>query len=259
MTTTLPLTGRRVLVTRARAQADGLAARLAALGAQVIAMAAIEIAPMPDSSPLDEAIARLHTYDWIIFTSVNGVAAFWQRFTETGNPAQAMQHLAVAAIGPATAQALEERGISPRFIPSEYVAEAIASGIGEVAGKRILLPRAEIARKALAVALRQRGAIVDEVAAYRTLPPTPDAQALEELRQGVDAILFTSSSTVRNFIHMAGNDTGTAVIACIGPITAQTARELGMAVDVVASEYTTDGLVRALVAHYQQAQQTQEQ
>ncbi|HEY3289539.1 MAG TPA: uroporphyrinogen-III synthase [Anaerolineae bacterium] len=258
MMPSLPLNGRRVLVTRARAQSDGLTAQLAMLGAQVIALATIEIAPMPDSSLLDAAIAHLTDYDWVIFTSVNGVAAFWQRLKDTGANAHSLQHLAVAAIGPATAQALREQGINPQFVPSEYVAEAIASGIGAVAGKHILLPRAEIARDALAVALRQRGAKVDEVPVYRTLPPAPDAQALDELRRGVDAILFTSSSTVRNFIAMAGRDTGAAVIACIGPITAQTARELGMPVDVIASEYTTDGLVRALVAHYQHKQQAQE-
>ncbi|MCL5998074.1 MAG: uroporphyrinogen-III synthase [Chloroflexi bacterium] len=263
MTTTLPLSGRRVLVTRSRAQANGLMTALAALGAQAIMLPAIEIAPISDPTRLDQAIASLDAYDaydWIIFTSVNGVAAFWQRIEATGARADRMREVAVAAIGPATAQALEEHGISPRFVPSEYIAETIAAGIGDVEGKHILLPRAEIAREALAVELRRRGAIVDEIAAYRTLSPSPDAGALAQLRQGVDAILFTSSSTVRNFVDLAGHikSTGRVVIACIGPITAQTAREMGFTVDVVASEYTTDGLVRALVSHFQQAQHSQE-
>lgn len=261
MTATLPLSGRRVLVTRPRAQVTGFMTALAVLGAQVIILPTIEIAPISDPSRLDHAIANMETYDWIIFTSVNGVTALWQRIEATGEQMDRMRQVAVAAIGPATAQALEEHGIFPRFVPSEYIAEAIAAGIGDVAGKHILLPRAEIAREALVLELRNRGAIVDEVSAYRTVSTAPDEHALAELRQGVDAILFTSSSTVRNFIDLAGHikTNGRIVIACIGPITAQTAREMGFTVDVVASEYTTDGLVRALVTHYQQAQYSQEQ
>jgi len=234
--------------------------KLATLGAQVIVLPAIEIAPITDPSRLDHAIASLEIYDWIIFTSVNGVIAFWQRIEATGGRTDRIHNVAVAAIGPATAQALEEHGISPRFVPSEYIAEAIAAGIGDVDGKHILLPRAEIARETLAVELRRLGAKVDEIAAYRTLSPAPDPRALAELQQGVDAILFTSSSTVRNFVDLAGHSMSTerAVIACIGPITAQTAREMGFTVDVVASEYTTDGLVQALVNHYQRLHQSLE-
>jgi len=260
VTTMLPLQGRRVLITRARAQADALLSRLTALGAQAIALPAIEIAPINDPILLDQAIAHVDVYDWIIFTSVNGVSAFWQRMEATDAPTNRMRDVAMAAIGPATARALEERGIVPHFVPSEYIAEAIAAGIGDVDGKHVLLPRAEIAREALAVELRRRGAIVDEVVTYRTVSPAPDPRALAELRQGVDAILFTSSSTVRNFVYLAGHimSTGRVVIACIGPITAQTACDLGFTVNIVASEYTTDGLVQALVNHFQQAQQSQE-
>ncbi len=245
-----PLAGKRILVTRPRAQAAGLCAKLAALGAQPIVFPTIEIAPCDDYTALDRAIARLERYQWVIFTSVNGVAAFWQRHTHAGKDERALNGIKVAAIGPATARALEERGVRAAFIPDEYVAERILDGLGDVAGQRILLPRADIAREALAVTLARRGAIVDEIAAYRTLPAAPDSRGLAELRRGVDAITFTSSSTVRNFVTLAGRETFGAIVACIGPVTAQTTREAGLPVDVVANEYTTDGLVAALVDYF---------
>ncbi len=243
------LTGRRVAVTRPRAQAGALMEQLAARGAIPIAFPTIEIAPLDDTRQLDRAIAALNTYDWAIFTSANGVRAFFERMAALGGLAFP-QATAAAAIGPATAQALAMEGVASRFVPSTYVAEAIAAEIGDVQGRRILLPRAEIAREALAVALRQRGAQVDEVASYRTLQTEPDAQAMAELQRGVDAILFTSSSTVRGYVELAGRATGSAVIACIGPITAQTARELGLRVDAVAAEYTTGGLLQALADYF---------
>ncbi|MCL5275132.1 MAG: uroporphyrinogen-III synthase [Chloroflexi bacterium] len=249
------LQGRRVIVTRAKAQAGSLCDLLASLGAHPILFPTIEIAPLDDPAPLDRAINALDLYDWVIFTSVNGVIAFMQRLKALGrNPA----HLSAAAIGPATAQALMEAGIAPRFVPSAYVAEAIAAEIGDVRGKRILLPRAELAREALAVELARRGALVDEIASYRTLLAEADPQAMQELQRGVDAILFTSSSTVRNFVELAGRDVGNAAVACIGPITAQTARDLGLRVDVVADEYTTGGLVQALAGYFQAREKSEE-
>ncbi|HLF27459.1 MAG TPA: uroporphyrinogen-III synthase [Anaerolineae bacterium] len=245
-----PLAGKRILVTRPRAQAADLRQKLAALGAEPIMFPTITIAPLEDTSTLDEAISQLANYHWIIFTSVNGVAAFWERLQSAEKDGNVLAGIRTAAIGPATATALEQRGVQARFIPDEYVAEAIVAGIGEVRGQRVLLPRADIAREALAIELARRGARVDEIAAYRTLPATPDPHGLAELRRGVDAITFTSSSTVRNFVALAGRAIGDAVIACIGPITAQTAREFGLTVDIVASEYTMDGLVAALVDHF---------
>jgi len=264
-----PLTGKRILVTRPRAQAADLCDKLAALGAEPILFPTIEIAPMDDYSALDQAIAALDKYRWVMFTSVNGVTAFWNRLAAVGAGFKPAPQ--VAAIGPATAQALEKHGLRATFIPEEYVAEAIVEGIGDVRGKWILLPRAEIAREALADELRRRGAVVHEIAVYRTLPAAPDPQALRELRRGVDAITFTSSSTVRNFVALLsgsaqyidaanyrrmGHDgipmpsLNRAAIACIGPITAQTAREVGLPVDVMATEYTMDGLVAALVEYF---------
>lgn len=265
------LTGKRILVTRPRAQAADLCDKLAALGAEPILFPSIEIAPMDDYSALDQAIAALDKYQWIIFTSVNGVAAFWERLDLTGLKDLSGLPCKFAAIGPATANALEQRGVRAEFIPEEYVAERILDGVGNVAGQWILLPRADIAREALAVELSRRGAIVHEIAVYRTLPAAPDPQGLMELRRGVDAITFTSSSTVRNFVALLSGSTkyidaanyrrmghdgipmpslNRAAIACIGPITAQTAREVGLPVDVMAREYTMQGLVAALVEYF---------
>ena len=259
-----PLTGKRILVTRARAQAADLGDKLAVLGAEPILFPTIEIAPMEDYAVLDKAIANLENYRWIIFTSVNGVAAFWNRLDQAG--CENLRRLKVAAIGPATAQALAKRGVRTEFIPEEYVAERILDGLGNVEAQWILLPRAEMAREALADELERRGAVVHETAAYRTLPAAPDPHGLEELRRGVDAITFTSSSTVRNFVSLLSGEfksvdrlgsggapllsLGRAAIACIGPITAQTAREVGLPVDVMAKEYTMDGLVAALVEYF---------
>lgn len=265
------LMGKRILVTRPRAQAADLCDKLAALGAEPILFPTIAIASMDDYSALDEAIRNLNQYQWIIFTSVNGVAAFWKRLDLAGLRDPRGLTGKVAAIGPATAQALENRNVRAAFIPEEYVAEAIVAGIGNVEGQWILLPRAEIAREALAEELGRRGAIVHEIAAYRTLPVAPDRQGLAELRCGVDAITFTSSSTVRNFVALLsghpkhidaanirrmGRDglpvpsLGTAAIACIGPITTQTARDVGLPVDVMASDYTMAGLVTALLEYF---------
>jgi uroporphyrinogen III methyltransferase / synthase len=252
-----PLFGQRVLVTRSREQASALSSRLRSLGAEVIELATIRIAPPEDWAPLDRAIRMLPHHDWIVFTSVNGVGYFWQRLAQAGLDARALHGLRLAAIGPATAAELTARGLRADYVPDEYVAEAVATGLGDVRGLRILLPRADIARPALAELLRQGGAEVVEVAAYRTLQPE-NGQDLRDLLARVTVATFTSSSTVRNLVAMARDaslDPGVAlshaIVACIGPITAQTARELGLAVDVVAASYTIDGLVQALVDHIQ--------
>lgn len=270
------LAGRRILITRPRAQAAELSDLLLAHGAQPIVFPTIEIAPLLDPGRLDQAVYGLGAYDWVIFTSVNGVAAVWDRLAALGLDSGAFGAVQVAAIGPATAQALAQRGVRAEFVPGEYVAEAIAAGIGAMQGQRVLLPRADIAREALASALRQRGATVDEVTAYRTLPAELDPQALAELRRGVAAITFTSSSTARNFVALlrgqgeaaspAAEDAPAgerllsalepAIIACIGPITAQSVRELGLPVDVLARQYTIAGLVTALEEFFRQRERT---
>ncbi len=245
-----PLSGKRILVTRPQAQAADLCDKLTAQGATPITFPTIEVAPLTDFTELDRAILHITQYHWIIFTSVNGVKAFWSRLNLAGASLPPAQQ--IAAIGPATARALLAQGVTAALIPDEFVAEAIVEGLGVVQGQRILLPRADIAREALAVELRQRGATVDEIAAYRTLPARPDAAGLLELQRGVDVITFTSSSTVRNFVSLIGGDSipPQTLIACIGPITGNTARELGLRVDVQATDYTMDGLVAALVKHF---------
>jgi uroporphyrinogen-III synthase len=238
------LNGRRVVITRPENQAEELSSRLRALGARTIAFPVIAIVPPPPGGPLEQAIARLADYDWIIFTSVNGVEQFWERQEETSKVSETSK---IAAIGPATAGALRRRGIVAHLVPAEYRAEAILDEIGDVAGQRILLPRADIARPALADGLRAMGAQVDEVVAYHTVQNVPDQAAFTALHAGVDLVIFTSSSTVRNFVALTiGLDYGDPLIACIGPVTAATARELGLDVDIVAKEYTIDGLLDAL-------------
>lgn len=257
-----PLFGKRILVTRAREQASKLASLLADQGAAPIEFPTIRIEPLQDPAPLDRALAA--RYDWIVFTSVNGVKAVWERLRAAGRDARALSGARLCAIGPATADELAAHGLCADYVPAQYVAEAIVAGIGPVAGQRILLPRADMARPALAQGLRQQGAVVDEVVAYCTVTvgaQSPQAQEIRALLQHgqIDVLTFTSSSTVRGFIEALNLTSGfqslssvAPAVACIGPITAQTARDLGLPVDVVAQEYTVDGLVAALVAHYKE-------
>jgi uroporphyrinogen III methyltransferase/synthase len=249
------------VITRAQEQSAGLVARLRELGATPIECPAISIVPLLDPAPLDAAISRLDTYDWVIFTSVNGVQAFTERMAALGKDTSLLCQRKLAAIGPATRSALEKLGCSVAFMPGAYVAEAIIEQIGDVKGARVLLPRADIARDALATGLRDLGAKVDEVTSYRTVPGETTGVLIELLRQReVDAITSTSSSTVRYPIDgmlAAGLTQAEALqllsrasIVCIGPITAGTARDLGLSVAATASEYNVDGLLHTLVDMY---------
>lgn len=247
------LAGLRVVITRPETQSEELSERLRRAGAVPILFPVITIAPPEPGGALDQAIQHLAEYDWIVFTSVNGVHQFRTRLADVlGTPIAQSQGIPgfrgkVAAIGPKTAETLQQAGIEVDVMPREYRAEAILDVLGEVRGMRILLPRADIARAELALGLRGRGAVVDEVAAYRTLPATPPPSAFAQLQQGVDVVTFTSSSTVRHFVALTRDmDYGDPAIACIGPVTAETARQLGLHVDIVAEEYTVDGLLRAL-------------
>jgi uroporphyrinogen III methyltransferase/synthase len=250
---TKPLFGKRVLVTRSREQASALSQQLRELGGEPLEYPAIAIAPPKDIAPLDEAIARLPTYDWLIFTSANGVRALADRMSEKGLDMQALARLKIATIGPATAQALQGYGLRVDYLPAVYTSEEIATGIGDVAGKRILLPRAARAPKQLAQALRGKGAVVDEVTAYRTLAVGAPDELKALLADGqIDIVTFTSSSTVRNLADGLQGPTAADVlsrclVACIGPVTARTAARLGIRVDVVAKEHTIPGLVEAII------------
>lgn len=256
----LPLAGRHVVVTRPRSQAHGLVALLEAAGARVTTLPAISIEPVDDTAVLDSAIAELPSYDWLIFTSANGVRVFHDRLHALGKSWSARGRARVAAIGPATGQVLAEVGVEPELMPAEYVAEALVDALGNVAGQRVLLPRADIARAALAEALSLRGAEVTEVAAYRTVSAPIGVDVLDRALSGperADTITFTSSSTVRGLlagIQAHGLEPREAlegvVLAAIGPITASTLREHDLEPSVVAETYTAQGLVQALVGYY---------
>jgi uroporphyrinogen III methyltransferase / synthase len=246
-----PLSGKRVVVTRARAQASELAAALEALGADVVQLPTIRIADPEDPGPLLRAIDDLHAFDWVVFTSVNGVERFFALLDARGRDARALATAAVCAIGPATAAALAARGIRADLVPGEFVAEAALEALAaatELKGKRILLPRAAEARAVLPEGLRARGAEVVEVAAYRTVQDGAGADAVaEQLKAGeIDLVTFTAGSTVRSFVSLVGTELGGAKVASIGPVTSAQARELGLEVDVEAREYTIPGLVRAI-------------
>ena len=257
----LPLQGRRIVVTRAQEQSAGLVERLTELGATPIECPAISIAPLRDPARLDAAISQLETYDWVIFTSVNGVVHFAQRMAVLGRDSTLLCGRKLGAIGPATRSALLTLGCTPDFMPDTYVAEAFIEQIGNMEGMKVLVPHADIAREALAVGLRELGADVDEVPAYHTVLSEAAGTLIELLRQdAVDAITFTSSSTVRNTIDgmvTAGLNRAEAVelmsrtaIVCIGPITSGTATECGLTVTAMPDDHTVDGLVSALVSLY---------
>ena len=255
-----PLAGKHIAITRPREQAAALAERLEALGARVSLLPAISIAPLEDYTALDAAIARLGRYDWLIFTSVNGVRAFAERLAATGHTWASRGLARVAAIGPATAQALAREGVPVDLTPDEYVAEGILEGLGLVAGQRMLLARADIARRSLAEGLALRGAEVDEIAAYRTVtqPVAPELIQRVLVSDHVDALTFTSSSTVRGLLQglasagLEPHETLRGVaLAAIGPITAATLRENGLEPALVAEEYTVPGLTTALVAYFE--------
>jgi uroporphyrinogen-III synthase len=257
----------KVLITRPRNQADSFANALAKAGFEPVFFPVIEICPFEENVALDRAITKLNCYDWIVFTSVNGVDAFFNviasrrrsnLLVDEGIASVALfprndTNPKVAAIGPKTAQSLEARGVTPDFVPDEYVAEAILPGLGDLRGRWVLLPRAEIARKALPEAIVEAGGIAHEIAVYQTLPAEPDPDGLAALKSGVNAVTFTSPSTVENFIEIVssvGLDPlslpGNPKITCIGPITQKAAEEAGFVDVIVAEEYTSEGIVKLL-------------
>ncbi|MBP1774771.1 MAG: cobA [candidate division NC10 bacterium] len=253
-----PLFGKRILVTRAREQASAFGQRLEAAGAEVVEFPAIQIEPPESWTPLDAAIARLREYQWVIFTSANGVRHFWDRLRNAGRDARDLFGIRVCAIGPATAAALLDRGIRADVVPAEFRAEALAEAMGRegVHGARILLARAAEAREVLPDELTRGGATVDVVPAYRTVRNTANADELRTmLRDGkIDAVTFTSSSTVRHFLDLVGAEATEmlrgVVVASIGPITADTAARHGIPSDVVPDGYTIPALADALVRHF---------
>lgn len=242
-----------MVVTRPRGQAPPLCDALRDLGAEPVVFPTIAIRPPEDPTPLREALAGIERYDWAAFTSVNGVRRALGALDELGrDPAEALGGRRVAAIGPSTADELREAGVAVEVVPEAYRAERLVEAMADVVrleGSTVLLARAEEARAALPRGLREHGARVDEVTAYRTGPAEPDIAGLRSrlAADEVDWLTFTASSTVRNYVRLMGTERGSARVAAIGPVTAGTARELGLGADVVAEEYTVPGLVDALV------------
>jgi uroporphyrinogen-III synthase len=251
-----PLSGVRVLVGRARHQASVLSSELRKLGATVIEIPFIEIRKPRSFKPLDSALMSLATYDWLVLTSVNGVEAMWERLAKLHLTKTSFMHLGIAAIGPATRKAIEQRGGKVDVVPEEYVAESVVHSLRRrVKGKRVLLVRAKVARDVIPRELRRVGAEVDVVEAYETVVPQSSRVRLRSLlgnpRRRPHVVTFTSSSTVRNFMALLGPTKASIQgvrLASIGPVTSSTLRELGLRVDLEASEFTIPGLVAAIRA-----------
>jgi uroporphyrinogen-III synthase len=264
-----PLSGVRVLVGRARHQAGTLSGVLRNLGATVLEIPFIEIRKPRSLKSLDSALRNLSEYDWLILTSVNGVEALWERLEKLHLSNKNLKELSIAAIGPATKKAIEQRGVKVDVVPKEYIAESVVRSLRRrVKGKRLLLVRAKVARDVIPRELRKAGALVDVVGAYETVVPPASRQRLRsalanpELRPHV--VTFTSSSTVRNFVKLLGSRQALAMgqgvrrrgrpratsiaFASIGPVTSATLHELGLRVDIAANKFTIPGLVAAIVA-----------
>ncbi len=241
------MSGKRILVTRPNGRE--LCDRLRTLGWDARAIPTVAIQAVEPGSPFDTALRRLDTYDWIVVTSAAGVRAVFDHLRHLRLPRSARPRW--AAVGPATAAALRAEGAEVAFVPDRYLTTAIADGLGEITGWRVLLPRADAASPDLPRLLRERGAHVDEVVAYRMVEgPEESREPLRRLlAEGIDAVIFTSGSTVRGFGRLIGDPAAAlagVLIACIGPVTAHTVREMGLVPDVIAKEYTTDGLITAL-------------
>ena len=256
-----PLAGRVILVTRAREQSESFAALLEAAGGSVLLVPTIVIEPPESWTALDEALARARQYQWAVFTSVNGVAMVRRRLAESGRGSEALASCRIAAIGPATAQALHEWGLGAEVIPGEYVAEGLVERLRPLVrrGERVLLARAAETRDLLVRELRATGAVVEEVAAYKTRAAreqrTELRAALAERR--VDVVTFTSSSTVRNFCALFSAAElpellDGVTVACIGPITKATAAGFGLRTHIMPGEYTIPGLAHAIATHFRE-------
>jgi uroporphyrinogen III methyltransferase/synthase len=259
---TRPLAGRRIVVTRARPQASILVRRIKELGGEVIEFPTIEIHPPESYAALDDAIANLHTYHWVIFTSVNGVDRFVDRLQFLKKSIADLAGVEIGAIGPETAKRVELAGVRNCVVPKQFRAEGILEALEPetMRGKRVLIPRAGEAREILPETLRQWGAEVDVVEAYRTALPATDPSELKSMlhQGGVDMITFTSSSTVSNFVRLLQGRSLAEVleetaVACIGPITRKTVEEAGGHADVVSEEFTISGLVQAIRDYFERS------
>ncbi len=237
-----PLQRRRIVITRPRDRAERLAGELRALGAATLVLPLVRIEATEEVSALAAVLADLDGSDWVVFTSASGVSAVGELMTELGAAK-------VAAVGPATAAALRDIGVEPSFVPGRFAAEEIVAGLEPLAGARVLLPQADLADRGLADGLRDRGANVSAMTAYRTVPVERTASELAELR-AADAVVLASGSAARSLALQGG--AGDALVACIGPKTAEIAREVGLPDGIVADEATAKGIIHALVGHFEE-------
>ena len=250
------LFGKRVLVTRSRSQASRFCNLLEQAGAKPIELPTIAIGPLDDFSKLDNTLADLSQYDWIIFASANAVESVFERLSILGKDARTLATTTIGAIGPATANALSQHGITADFMPSRPVSKAVLEELSSREWKdvSVLLPAADIGRDELDKGLTEMGASVNRLPAYRNVPTDGvDGLAKTAFKNGVDVVTFTSSSTVRNLLEILHGDRTaleSSFIACIGPVTSATCRELGLRVDLEATEHTVEGLVDALTNHF---------
>jgi uroporphyrinogen III methyltransferase/synthase len=255
---TLPLFGKTFVITRPEEQSEAFMSGLLERGAEPFLFPVIETVPPEDWKPLDNAIQKLDSYDGLIFTSVNGVKFFIRRLKEKGKDARELKGLRLYAIGPKTEQAVNALSINVDVVPEDFVAESLIDSLGKenIKGKKFLLPRAAVAREILPDQLRAQGATIDVTPAYRTVRPQTDTQELvRRLKEGsIHAVTFTSSSTVTHFMEMIGTELKPQIakiaVACIGPVTAKTAEKAGLKVNIMAEEYTVDGLIAALEKHF---------
>lgn len=260
MTRVGALNGRRIVVTRAREQAGDLVRALETQGAEAVLAPVIRIQPLENLGPLRAALTGLSAYRWVVFTSQNAVQIVLDRMVAWGLTPRVFSSTWIAAIGSATADMLKQRGLIPALVPEEFVAEALVDALdqrsdGLLAGSRVLIPSAEDTREVLAAGLKQRGAKVENIPVYRTVPVQGHLQDLVDsiIDKQIDAVTFTSSSTVRAFVDLVGSETATSgrfVAATIGPITASTARELGLRDIIEAEPHTVAGLVESLVKRF---------
>jgi uroporphyrinogen III methyltransferase/synthase len=261
-----PLFGKRILITRGREQSRRMADMIREAGGAPILCPVIEIVPPADFGPLDRAIARISDFDWVIFTSVNGVEGFFSRFFELRGDIREMAGPRLGAIGPVTARALKDRGLKVETPATEFTAEGVLAALPqeEISGRKFLIPRAEEAREILPRGIAAQGGLVEVAPVYRTRPPREaNVEEIRKLlRRGeVDAITFTSSSTVTNFLDMLGPADGAellegVVVGSIGPVTSSTARRLGVSVNVEATKYTVEGLISALEDYFTRARRS---
>ena len=262
---TKPLFGKRVLVTRSRAQASTLVRQLTGQGADAVELPTIEAAPPDGYEALDQALGSVDQYRWLVLGSVNAVQVVFDRLRYAGKDARALGGVQVAAVGPATAEALLRHGVAADFVPDTYTSDALSDGFRRfpMQGARVLMPRADIGQDALPEGLRAQGASVDQVTAYRTVQPAgvKDRARALLVSGGIHAATFTSSSTVRNLVELLDGNVAPlqeVLVATIGPSTSRTARALGLRVDIEAPEHTVSGLVRALVNYYTSASSAEE-